>query len=160
MAVRYSQATEKTCPRTVAVPCCICLFPYTLLWHVSRLQVAGRGRLQIVAGERQSSNVTTKRRLTGGPGLPPIDGGVSSAAYKTPSICTTLQKSLGTHTRVSIASNVVCCTSETCSESQSAQCIKSSVSVGASVGLVWSRCSNQQGEWYVCSAQWHAAGCQ
>lgn len=41
--------------------------------------LSGRGKLQIVAGERQSSNVTTKRRLTGGPGLPPIDGNVSKS---------------------------------------------------------------------------------
>jgi hypothetical protein len=35
-----------------------------------------RGRLQIVAGERQNSNVSVKRKLGGGTGLPPIDGGV------------------------------------------------------------------------------------
>ncbi|KAF6256205.1 hypothetical protein COO60DRAFT_1702425 [Scenedesmus sp. NREL 46B-D3] len=40
-----------------------------------RISQSSRGRLQIVAGERQNSNVTTKRRLSGGTGLPPIDGG-------------------------------------------------------------------------------------
>lgn len=38
-------------------------------------QGSSRGRLQIVAGERQNSNISTKRRLSGGTGLPPIDGG-------------------------------------------------------------------------------------
>jgi hypothetical protein len=46
------------------------------------VQVASRGRLQIVAGERQNSNSVTKRRLTGGPGLPPIDGNVSCLFFQ------------------------------------------------------------------------------
>ena len=44
----------------------------------------------IVAGENQSSNTTTKRRLAGPPGLPPINGDVSLSLYQcarcTPSV--------------------------------------------------------------------------
>jgi hypothetical protein len=46
------------------------------------VQVVSRGRLQIVAGEKQNSNSVTKRRLTGGTGLPPIDGGVSCCFHR------------------------------------------------------------------------------
>lgn len=49
---------------------------HTLPLHCCALQSVSRGRLQIVAGERQTGNTSTKRRLTGGPGLPPIDGNV------------------------------------------------------------------------------------
>lgn len=48
---------------------------------VAALQVVSRGRLQIVAGQGQTGKSATKRKLGGGTGLPPIDGGVSCAAW-------------------------------------------------------------------------------
>lgn len=45
-----------------------------------QLQVLrSRGQLVVVAGERQTGNVSTKRKMFGGSGLPPIDGGVSDS---------------------------------------------------------------------------------
>lgn len=74
------------CPQVLLLPncaaaTCATMFncPPPLLMLVST-QYPSRGKLQIVASERQSGKSATKRKS--GSGLPPIDGGVSAIAWQ------------------------------------------------------------------------------
>ncbi|GFR51379.1 hypothetical protein Agub_g13807, partial [Astrephomene gubernaculifera] len=60
--------------RTLQRGCCCGTTPQRRLCPVLRPQVAStRRRLVLTAGQAQSGNTATKRRLSGPPNLPPID---------------------------------------------------------------------------------------